>query len=264
MYEVTVKKSFSTAHTLKGIGGRCEELHGHNFVVEVSVTTPDLNREGLAIDFRVLKGWTEEVLETLDHKYLNDVPYFNALNPSAENIARFVYERIAQKAHLQKIRVSQVIVWESEDARVSYNGGFDNGRISVEIELENYLDKGMALKGYIKESEIRRAKVKALVDTGAVLLMLPQDLVEELGLEYLRRAIVRYADERLEERDVAGVVIIKIGKRIMSTDCIVGPPRSEPLIGQIVLEGMDLIIDPVEQKLTPRPESPYLPELKLK
>ncbi|PJA47976.1 MAG: 6-carboxytetrahydropterin synthase QueD [Syntrophobacterales bacterium CG_4_9_14_3_um_filter_49_8] len=122
MYEVTIRRSFSAAHTLKEIGGKCEELHGHNFVVEVSVTVPDLNREGLAIDFRVLKRWTEEILETLDHKYLNDIPYFNALNPSAENIALFVYERIAQKAHLQKIRVSRVTVWESEDARASYEG----------------------------------------------------------------------------------------------------------------------------------------------
>jgi len=122
MYEVTIRRSFSAAHTLKEVGGKCEELHGHNFVVEVSVTVPDLNREGLAIDFRVLKRWTEEILETLDHKYLNDIPYFNALNPSAENIARFVYERIAQKAHLQKIRVSRVTVWESEDARASYEG----------------------------------------------------------------------------------------------------------------------------------------------
>ena len=122
MYEVTIRRSFSAAHTLKEIGGKCEELHGHNFVVEVSVTVPDLNREGLAIDFRVLKRWTEEILETIDHKYLNDIPYFNALNPSAENIARFVYERIAQKAHLQKIRVSRVTVWESEDARASYEG----------------------------------------------------------------------------------------------------------------------------------------------
>ena len=63
MYEVTIRRSFSAAHTLKEIGGKCEELHGHNFVVEVSVTVPDLNREGLAIDFRVLKRWTEEILE---------------------------------------------------------------------------------------------------------------------------------------------------------------------------------------------------------
>lgn len=138
------------------------------------------------------------------------------------------------------------------------------GEVNVNIELENYGDRVMAARGYLKESEIRRARTRALVDTGAVMLMLPQDLVEELGLEYTRKAIVRYADERKEERNIAGGVIIKIGKRFMFTDCIVGPPNSEPLIGQIILEGMDLIIEPVEQTLTPRPESPYLPQLKLK
>lgn len=122
MYEVTIKKSFSAAHTLKEIGGKCEALHGHNFIVEVSVAAPDINREGLAIDFRILKRWTGEILETLDHKYLNDIPYFKDLAPSSENIARFIYDRVVEKAHLQKIRVSRVTVWESEDARVSYEG----------------------------------------------------------------------------------------------------------------------------------------------
>ena len=122
MYEVTIKKSFSAAHTLKEIGGKCEALHGHNFIVEVSVAAPDLNREGLAIDFRVLKRWTEEILETVDHKYLNDIPYFNGFAPSSENIARFIYDKVVEKAHLQKIRVSRVTVWESEDARASYEG----------------------------------------------------------------------------------------------------------------------------------------------
>jgi 6-pyruvoyltetrahydropterin/6-carboxytetrahydropterin synthase len=122
MYEVTIRRSFSAAHTLKEIGGKCEELHGHNFVVEVSVTVSDLNREGLAIDFRVLKRWTEEILETVDHKYLNDIPYFKGFAPSSENIARFIYDKVVEKAHLQKIRVSRVTVWESEDARASYEG----------------------------------------------------------------------------------------------------------------------------------------------
>ncbi|MFA4915597.1 MAG: 6-carboxytetrahydropterin synthase QueD [Syntrophales bacterium] len=122
MYEVAVKRSFSAAHILKEIGGRCEELHGHNFAVEVSIAVDDLNRLGLAIDFRVLKEWVEDILETLDHKYLNDIKYFKDVNPSAENIARFIYEGIAEKAHLQRVRVSQVIVWESDNAKVSYTG----------------------------------------------------------------------------------------------------------------------------------------------
>jgi 6-pyruvoyltetrahydropterin/6-carboxytetrahydropterin synthase len=74
------------------------------------------------VDFRVLKRWTEEILETLDHKYLNDIHYFNGLNPSSENIARFIYDKVAEKAHLQKITVSRVTVWESEDAKSSYDG----------------------------------------------------------------------------------------------------------------------------------------------
>jgi len=80
MYEVTIKKTFSAAHIMKEIGGRCEELHGHNFMVEVSVSAPELNKEGLLIDFRVLKKWTHDILEALDHKYLNEVDYFKDIN----------------------------------------------------------------------------------------------------------------------------------------------------------------------------------------
>ncbi|MBE9546570.1 MAG: 6-carboxytetrahydropterin synthase QueD [Proteobacteria bacterium] len=120
MYEVTIKKTFSAAHTLTDIGGKCEELHGHNFTVEVSVASRELNEEGLILDFRTLKGWTEEIFEELDHKLLNDIPYFKNTNPSSENIARFIYDRIYEKAKSQKFKVSRVTVWESEDARASY------------------------------------------------------------------------------------------------------------------------------------------------
>jgi 6-pyruvoyltetrahydropterin/6-carboxytetrahydropterin synthase len=120
MYEVTIKKTFSAAHILKEIGGRCEELHGHNFLVEVSVSAPELNKEGLLIDFRVLKKWTHDILETLDHKYLNEVDYFKDINPSSEQVARLIYDRIAEKAIPRGYGVSRVTVWESENARVSY------------------------------------------------------------------------------------------------------------------------------------------------
>jgi len=120
MYEVTVKKSFSAAHLLKEIGGKCEELHGHNFLVEVSVAAESLNEEGLLIDFRVVKRWTDEVLEALDHKYLNELDYFKNRNPSAEAIARFIYERIGEKALQAKVTLSNVTVWESDNSRVTY------------------------------------------------------------------------------------------------------------------------------------------------
>lgn len=121
MYEVTIKKSFSAAHLLKEIGGKCEELHGHNFLVEVSVAAESLNSEDLLIDFRLVKGWTNDVLELLDHKYLNELEYFKNINPSSEQIARFLYDRISEKSRPAKITLSRVTVWESENSRVSYS-----------------------------------------------------------------------------------------------------------------------------------------------
>jgi 6-pyruvoyltetrahydropterin/6-carboxytetrahydropterin synthase len=121
MYEVTIKKSFSAAHLLKEIGGKCEELHGHNFLVEVSVVSESLNSEGLLIDFRVVKRWADEVLEQLDHKYLNEIEYFKSINPSSEQLARFLYDRISEKSRQAKVTLSRVTVWESDNSRVSYS-----------------------------------------------------------------------------------------------------------------------------------------------
>jgi len=122
MYEITITRSFSAAHVLKDIGGKCEGLHGHNFIVEVSLAAPVLNKEGLLLDFRILKEWTDEILDELDHKYLNELAYFSNVNPSAENLARFLHDRVSEKAGRLKIEVSCVTVWESENARASYRG----------------------------------------------------------------------------------------------------------------------------------------------
>lgn len=123
MYEVTIKRSFSAAHVLEEVGGGCEDLHGHNFTVEVSVLAKELNAQGLAVDFRVLKRWTEDVLLELDHKYLNDVGYFKSSSPSSEHIARFIFEKVAEKTRDEQFSLSCVTVWESESARVSYRAG---------------------------------------------------------------------------------------------------------------------------------------------
>jgi 6-pyruvoyltetrahydropterin/6-carboxytetrahydropterin synthase len=121
MYEVTIKRSFSAAHLLREIGGKCEELHGHNFWVEVSIAGPCLNDEDVLIDFRVAKRWAEEVLDQLDHKYLNELEYFQNINPSSEEIARFVYEKVDEKAQQAKVKLSRVTIWESENSCVSYS-----------------------------------------------------------------------------------------------------------------------------------------------
>jgi clan AA aspartic protease len=138
------------------------------------------------------------------------------------------------------------------------------GEVKVQVELENYDDRAVASRGLLSEDQVRSQRVDVVVDSEAVMLVLPQDLVEALGLRTLRKAIVTYADERKEERDVAGVVSVRVAGRNVETNCVVGPPGSEPLLGQIVLEEADLLIDCAHRRLTPRPESPYLPTLKLK
>ena len=135
------------------------------------------------------------------------------------------------------------------------------GEIVVNVGLENYVDRSNARSG-IRTEPVRRAQVEGVVDTGAVMLVLPQNIVERLGLETLRTAIVTCADERRDERSVAGPVALEIGDRFMVTECVVGPPLSEPLIGQIVLEALDLIADCANRML--RPRTPDYPSLKLK
>jgi 6-pyruvoyltetrahydropterin/6-carboxytetrahydropterin synthase len=122
MFRVTITKSFSAAHVLKEVGGKCEELHGHNFRVDVTVSSRKLNEGDILIDFRVLKGWTAEILEDLDHKYLNDLPQFKGVNPTSEIVAKHIFDRLSGKAKPLKIKVEEVTVWESDNARVAYSG----------------------------------------------------------------------------------------------------------------------------------------------
>ena len=120
MYEVTIIKSFSAAHVLAEIGGKCEELHGHNFKVEVTVAASELSSTGLLIDFRVFKKWLGEILEDIDHKHLNIISSFAGINPSAENIAKYICEKMELKVKSSKINVVRVKIWESENAAVTY------------------------------------------------------------------------------------------------------------------------------------------------
>ena len=117
------------------------------------------------------------------------------------------------------------------------------GEIAVSAKLENAGDRVAFEQGYHDESSIRSTAVTGIVDTGAVTLVLPQNVVERLDLKTRRTVVVTYADDRKEERPVAGPLTIEVCDRFMSTDCIVGPPLSEPLIGQVVLESLDLIAD---------------------
>ena len=120
MFEVKIRADFSAAHNLREVGGKCESLHGHNFVVEVAVQSESLDEGGMVIDFRLLKSKTREVLESLDHKYLNELSFFQNINPSSENLAVYIFGELAKRIDQGARRVSWVSVWESETSRAIY------------------------------------------------------------------------------------------------------------------------------------------------
>lgn len=119
MYEITVRKTFSAAHTLD-IDGKREDLHGHNFKVEATIASETLNKDGLVLDFRVFKKWMNSILEDLDHSFLNDCPPFRTISPTAENIATLIYNRLEKMAVPMNLNVSRIAVWESETSRAIY------------------------------------------------------------------------------------------------------------------------------------------------
>jgi 6-pyruvoyltetrahydropterin/6-carboxytetrahydropterin synthase len=120
MYEATIIKSFSAAHLLAEIGGKCEDLHGHNYKVEITVAAEKQNSNGLLIDFRFLKKVLGEILEDIDHKHLNSLTFFAGINPSAENIAKYICEKMETKVKKAQVNIVRVKIWESENAAVTY------------------------------------------------------------------------------------------------------------------------------------------------
>lgn len=122
MYEIMIQESFSAAHRLRNYGGRCEELHGHNWRVDVVVGAKELDSSGLAMDFKELRQHTREILSRLDHAFLNELEPFEALNPSSENIARFIFQGLESKLAGRGISIVRVNVWESDHSCASYLG----------------------------------------------------------------------------------------------------------------------------------------------
>lgn len=120
MFILTIRTSFAAAHNLMNYQGDCENLHGHNWKVEVAVMARELDKAGLGIDFKVLKREAGEVINELDHKYLNDNPAFRELSPSSEHIARYLYQHISSRLNTENITVKSITVWESDNASACY------------------------------------------------------------------------------------------------------------------------------------------------
>ena len=119
MYELTVKGHFDAAHALRGYPGECKNLHGHTWDVEVTVAAETLDEIGIVYDFKSLKEDLGSVLDSYDHAYLNDVEPFDVLNPTAENLAKVVYDRLVTTVD-QRVNVVEVVIWESPIAKLSY------------------------------------------------------------------------------------------------------------------------------------------------
>lgn len=138
------------------------------------------------------------------------------------------------------------------------------GEVMAIARFRNIVDVGAAMRGYIPPEQVLASERKCLVDSGAVMVLLPEDEADRLHLIRGEKVTVTYADERTEKLATGRGLEVTIGDRSVVTDCVIGPPLCEPLIGQLVLEGMDLLVDCAGHRLMPRPESPDRPSLKLK
>ena len=119
MFELKILTHFAAAHQLRLVAKKCENLHGHNWKVEVCVAGDRLNDAGVLIDFGELKAHVNNIINTLDHKFLNDLNLFDG-NPSSEKIAVYIAETLAPKLAQDGIRISRVTTWESDDACATY------------------------------------------------------------------------------------------------------------------------------------------------
>ncbi len=122
MFEVSVEETFSSGHALRGYKGKCENPHGHNYRVQVTLEGPGLDHIGLLVDFSHLKHVIRETVKYLDHQFINDLEPFTTLNPSAENMAKYFFDEVTRKLKdlPAEARVKDVVIWETDTASARY------------------------------------------------------------------------------------------------------------------------------------------------
>lgn len=123
MYEVDIARDFSAAHCLRGYQGNCSNLHGHNWVVQAVVRASELDEIGIAVDFRKLKSELESILGCFDHVNISELDCFKDSNPTSENIAKVIFDRLAAKINDGRVYVHRVRVCESPGSGATYFGG---------------------------------------------------------------------------------------------------------------------------------------------
>ncbi|HLG96263.1 MAG TPA: 6-carboxytetrahydropterin synthase QueD [Bryobacteraceae bacterium] len=119
MFEVCVEQSFAAGHALRNYRGKCENVHGHNYKVRITVAGEQLDSTGLLVDFVEVKHLMGEVIDYLDHRFINDLPPFDDINPSAENIAKYFYDRVNGGLN-GSVRISEVKIWETDTSSAVY------------------------------------------------------------------------------------------------------------------------------------------------
>jgi len=121
MFEVMIERNFSSAHQLRGYKGKCENLHGHNYKIEIFARGRELDHIGLLVDFGDLKSAADEIVTYLDHRNINELPPFDAeLNPSAENLARYILERVAARVGDERVQIYKVRCYETPTSVATY------------------------------------------------------------------------------------------------------------------------------------------------
>ncbi|MCF7919881.1 MAG: 6-carboxytetrahydropterin synthase QueD [Candidatus Cloacimonetes bacterium] len=120
MFKLNVISDFSSAHRLQGYEGACRNLHGHNWKVRVGINASKTDTVGMTVDFGVVKRHLTELMDALDHRYLNELEYFKEMNPTSENIARVLFNELSKRLNGDFVRVCEVEIWESERSSVVY------------------------------------------------------------------------------------------------------------------------------------------------
>ena len=120
MFEISVEHTFAAGHALREYKGKCENVHGHNYKVRVTIAGDKLNAAGLLMDFVDLRAQIKKFIERLDHRFLNDIPPFDKLNPSAENLAKYIFDKVEPQVRNQGLRVHGVTVWETDTTSATY------------------------------------------------------------------------------------------------------------------------------------------------
>ena len=119
-YELKIETAFAAAHNLLNYCGQCENLHGHNWKIEIYIQGNELDKSGMIIDFKILKEHTNAILDTLDHTYLNELPIFVGKSPSSELIAEHIFVELEKKLAQLPVQVNRIVAWESEKAAAAY------------------------------------------------------------------------------------------------------------------------------------------------